>query len=221
MSTSTSAAYSVNCPGFPDSSDHFRKAATALLALRSFLPNRQFVSLFVAASPFTGDSPELVQAQVLELHQRIEALQSPAPCDGEAAETAHLHYATKDTHWYITNRDTGVGPLHAQGYTIRRGLLQSSRPQYISIDAITICGAELDLEFKACSAPELLARYGHLDAAGRAALRPWVLVDNAGHENQHITDDFGSFQEAVATMDMAGHGDILQRLADDRLVKIY
>ena len=46
---------------------------------------------------------------------------------------------------------------------------------------------------------------------------PWVLVNNAGQDDEDIAADFLTFAEAVTAKKEAGEGDIMKRLDDGTL----
>lgn len=128
-------------------------AADAALTIRHFIPAQQFACMVELSR---GEEGEFFMQKFIDLAQQIMTMPVTYEQDGLADEAVvYLHYFLGGSHWYITEKDVLGGVQQAYGYAILNGDDYCAESGYISIEEITLCGAELDLHFTPCRLIEI------------------------------------------------------------------
>ena len=187
------------------------------LSIRTFFSRNQFMAVAVASDPANSEEAEFFLRKLIDLAQQIDTMPKTYEQEGKGDQaTVHLHYFLGGSDWYITEKDMDGGIEQAFGYAILNGDDECAELGYISIQEITDCGAELDLHFTPCTLGDIKAKRRQVDQAEAFNPNPWVLVNNAGQDDEDIVADFSTFAEAV-TAKREGEGDIMKRLDDGTL----
>lgn len=191
---------------------------TAGHSICHFFNRSQFLAVVMASDPKHSEEAEFFLHKLIDLAQQIETMPKTYDQEDQGDQaTVHLHYFLGDSDWYITEKDMDGGIEQAFGYAILNGDDECAEQGYISIQELTACGAELDLYFTPCTLGEIKAKRRQADQAEMFNPTPWVLVNNAGQDDEDIVADFPTFAEAVTAKKEAGEGDIMKRLDDGTL----
>lgn len=197
------------------------QAVQAIPTVRPFLSNTQ---LMVMAHAGAGEEGPFFQQKFIDLAQQIAAMPKTYEQEGKDDEaTAYLHYFVGGCDWYITEKDASGGGHQAYGYAILNGDDEMAECGYISIEEITHCGAELDLHFTPCTLAEIKAKRAEKNVPEVEAfnLKPWVVVENVGTDEQYIWAEFEMYVSAVKECRNSGGRDngfdVMKRLDDGTL----
>lgn len=201
------------------------QAILAIPTVRPFLSNTQ---LMMMAHAGAGEEGPFFQQKFIDLAQQIAAMPKTYEQDGkDGVATAYLHYFVGGCDWYITEKDAGDGVQQAYGYAILNGDDEMAECGYISIEEITRCGAELDLHFAPCTLAEIKAKRAKKAVPEAEAFNPnpWVVVTNAGTDEEDIWADFQLYESAVKECRECGGRDngfdVMKRLDDGTLTTDY
>jgi hypothetical protein len=113
------------------------------LNLNQFINRNQ---LQVLRELTTGEESQHFVELAMKLKSTIAAMPKTYETDGQGDEaTAHLHYFTGSSDWWITERDCEQEQYQAFGFACLNGWTEDAELGYISIQELIQCGAEIDL----------------------------------------------------------------------------
>lgn len=195
-----------------------KRAQTSMDVVRPFIGMSQ---RSVMCKLCGGEEGTFFLQKFIELRELIESMPTTRQTEGQGDNAiAYLHYFYDGSDWYITEKDIEGGVYQAFGFAVLNGDTDCAEYGYISILELVSHRVELDLHFKPVSMAKIKAKHGLgpliSDADEVGGLRPWVVVENPGCDDQQVIADFASFDEA---MDHAGQvsGDVMRRLLDGTL----
>lgn len=198
------------------------QAALAVPTIRPFLSSMQ---LSVMGDLSRGEEGSFFLQKFIDLQSQISTMPKTWDQDGKGdAAIAYLHYFIGGCDWYITEKDMDGGVQQAFGYAILNGDDECAELGYISITEITRCGAELDLHFTPCTLAEIKAKRAAQNAPEiefDQDAAPWVVVTNAGTDDEAVWANCETLAGAIKQCDEAGGRDngfdVMKRLDDGTL----